>query len=359
MIESVSGAEQVDKKTSAGNDSKYRYGVSVICGGVMRRRCCCGGKKPGGNVFLLIFVLFLLFLLFIQRLQIEKLKNDDDCSINTEQPEYASADAVPVVKTEAGMEQNARLEALVAGAAAQEIGPDAPPAAVQAQCIIARTNLYDTEKTGAAALEILDDESMKKLWKSSYKKNKAFYESCAAETAGEVLLYENDYIYAAYHAVSAGTTRSMAELYADSNMPYLTPVSCPDDTSAKGYLSVYYWERSEFLEMCGQLGGGQVLYDMDAVSVTKRDAGAYVLEVKIGTATVSGEEFRDSFSLESACFTITDLGNKIRVVTKGRGHGFGMSQNTAICMAKAGKDCREIVQTFFEGCEIEKLKENE
>ena len=39
------------------------------------------------------------------------------------------------------------------------------------------------------------------------------------ETDGETLQYRNHYIYAAYHAVSAGNTRNMEELYPDSDMP--------------------------------------------------------------------------------------------------------------------------------------------
>lgn len=321
----------------------------------MRKRCC-RGKMPKGNGILLIFVLFLLFLLFIQRLQIEKLRDELDCDIEEDNSESASA-VLSVLAAQDEKVQNPKLEALVAAAAALEIGLDAPYQAVQAQCIIARTNLYDAAETGTKLPEILEDEEMRNLWGGDYEKNKAFYEECAAETAGEVLIYDNNFIYAAYHAVSAGATRSMDELYPDSDMPYLKPLSCPYDCSAKGYLSVCYWERSEFLELCGQLCGGQVLHDSNEVEVIKRDESDYVLQVQICGESVTGEEFRDNFSLESACFTITDLGDKIRVVTKGRGHGFGLSQNTAMRMAKEGKDCQEILLTFFEGCEIKNLKE--
>lgn len=321
-------------------------------------RRCCRGKMPKGNGILLIFVLFLLFLLFIQRLQIENLEDDDDdCSIDIEQEEYMANDVLPALSPESERIQQPDLEAAVAAVAARQIAPSAPHAAVQAQCIIVRTNLYDAAETGGIIPESMGEDDMRRLWGGDYEKNKAFYESCASETAGEVLVYDNAYIYAAYHAVSAGTTRSMAELYADSNMPYLKPISCPYDTSAEGYLSVCYWERATFLEMCGQFCGGQVVHDTSEVKVTKRDASEYVLEVQISNGTVTGEEFRDAFSLDSACFTITDLGDKVRVVTKGRGHGFGLSQNTAVRMAKEGKKYREILLAFFDGCDIQELKE--
>lgn len=323
-------------------------------------RRCCRGKMPKGNGILLIFVLFLLFLLFIQRLQIENLQNDcdDDCSVDVEQEEYVAKNALPALSADAERKQEPALEAAVAAVTAKEIGPSAPRAAVQAQCIIVRTNLYDAAETGASPPKGMEEEEMRRLWGEDYENYKAFYETCASETAGEVLIYDNAYIYAAYHAVSAGTTRSMEELYTDSDMPYLKPISCPYDTSAEGYLSVCYWERAKFLEMCGQFCGGQVVHDTSEVKVTKRDTSEYVLEVQISNEMVTGEEFRDAFGLDSACFTITDLGDKVRVVTKGRGHGFGLSQNTAVRMAKEGTKYREILLTFFEGCDIKKLKES-
>jgi stage II sporulation protein D len=44
-------------------------------------------------------------------------------------------------------------------------------------------------------------------------------------------------------------------------------------------------------------------------------------------------------------------------VTKGVGHGLGLSQYTANEMAKEGKNYKEILQFFFEGTEVKEVAE--
>lgn len=44
-----------------------------------------------------------------------------------------------------------------------------------------------------------------------------------------------------------------------------------------------------------------------------------------------------------------------RITTRGVGHGIGLSQNTANRMAEEGKQADEILQFFFEGCEIQEI----
>ena len=72
---------------------------------------------------------------------------------------------------------------------------------------------------------------------------------------------------------------------------------------------------------------------------------------------MSGEEFRNAYDLDSACFTLQDYDGKLRVTTRGAGHGLGMSQYTANRMAKGGKDYKEILEYFFPGTEIKEVTE--
>ena len=61
--------------------------------------------------------------------------------------------------------------------------------------------------------------------------------------------------------------------------------------------------------------------------------------------------------MDSACFTLQDYNGKLRVTTRGVGHGLGMSQYTANRMAKEGKDYKEILDYFFSGTEIKEVTE--
>ena len=63
--------------------------------------------------------------------------------------------------------------------------------------------------------------------------------------------------------------------------------------------------------------------------------------------SLSEKKFRDRFGLASACFTIAEVDGRVRVVTKGLGHGYGLSQWGANELAKDGKDCVEILKYYF------------
>lgn len=91
--------------------------------------------------------------------------------------------------------------------------------------------------------------------------------------------------------------------------------------------------------------------------VTKEDSAGYVLEVQVGEEVVSGENFRDTYELASSSFELQEFDGKTRVITRGVGHGLGLSQYTANEMAKEGKTYQEILQYFFEGTEIREVAE--
>ena len=76
-----------------------------------------------------------------------------------------------------------------------------------------------------------------------------------------------------------------------------------------------------------------------------------------GEETVSGESFRDTYDLASSCFELQEFEANTRAVTKGLGHGLGLSQHTANEMAKEGKNYKEILAYFFEGTEVKEVAE--
>lgn len=75
----------------------------------------------------------------------------------------------------------------------------------------------------------------------------------------------------------------------------------------------------------------------------------------MGKETVSGEEFRNTYGLASSCFTLQNYNGKLRITTRGVGHGIGMSQYTANHMGKKGKKCEEILNYFFKDTELKEV----
>ena len=92
-------------------------------------------------------------------------------------------------------------------------------------------------------------------------------------------------------------------------------------------------------------------------NIEATDSAGYVLSVKVGEEKVNAENFRETYGLASGCFELQAFEKNTRVITKGVGHGLGLSQYTANEMAKEGKKYQEILQFFFEGTEIKEVAE--
>lgn len=91
---------------------------------------------------------------------------------------------------------------------------------------------------------------------------------------------------------------------------------------------------------------------LENISIGSRDEAGYVTEMKVGEKVISGEEFRNVMELNSSCFYMKEVEGKIRIVTKGLGHGLGMSQYGANEMALEGADYTEILSYYFKNIEI-------
>ena len=115
------------------------------------------------------------------------------------------------------------------------------------------------------------------------------------------------------------------------------------------------FEKAEFLAQLEQIFTGVVFSEEDILTqlvIDKRDSASYVTGISAGGITISGEDFRKRLGLNSACFSIGEADGKIRIVTKGLGHGLGLSEWGANELAKQGKDYIEILKYYFPNIEI-------
>ena len=256
------------------------------------------------TILLLLLLIPLFLTIFCQKMQLEELLGNVNRTAETEE----DADMLFCI-------------------VAKEISADAPEECIKAQCVIARTNLKAAEEMGTELPGSMTMGELQELWGDYFSEAEGKIREAIQETDGETLQYRNHYIYAAYHAVSAGNTRNMEELYPDSDMPYLSGVACYEDAQAPDYLSVLYLDRE--------------------ITIEEKDSAGYVTKAQMNGKSYTGEELRGELGLKSANFNVTELEpGKIRIVTKGHGHGFGLSQYTAQKMAEKGEDYRKILQYF-------------
>lgn len=225
--------------------------------------------------------------------------------------------------------QNMALDEYCIGVLAQEVSSDYKDEMLKAQAVIVRTTVYSEIKEMDKKFMVKPD--LDSVW---YKKLKEIWK----ETEGQVLLYNNELALVPFHQLSNGKTRSGQEVLGSDVYPYLQVRDCPKDVGSDLHM------QTKVLSVAG-------------VQILSLDSAGYVMEVQIGEEKCSGDEFRDTYELASGCFELQEFDGKTRAVTKGVGHGLGMSQYTANEMAKEGKSYKEILQFFYEGTEMKEVAE--
>lgn len=253
-------------------------------------------------------------------------------------------------------EEKMDVENYLLGVLAAEIPVNYELEAIKAQAVIARTNLMAALKADTELPESLSREALLKLWgEEGFTDGYQKLAKAVEGTRGIVMTCQGSYPYAAYHAVSAGYTRSAREALGNDNMPWLEETDSRMDIPSEDFLKVVFFEKKEFAQRLQSAFGDAVISEenpLENITVSARDSGEYVLQIAIGEKTVSGEEFRNALELPSACLYFKEVEGKIRIVTKGLGHGLGMSQYGANVLAKGGSDYREILNYYFKNIEI-------
>lgn len=279
----------------------------------------------------------------------------------TAQNQQTQKEAMISAQEEQAEQEN--IEECLVGILANQITVDAPVEAIKAQAVIARTEYLYAKQQEQPYPQGKTREELQSVWsKRLYTHNYELLAGALADTKGEVLTVDQEVINAAYHAVSNGRTRTMAESSDQAGFAYLSSVSCQNDSESSDFLHVTYYSAQEIVDKLLEKRpdcGLQTEQVFDQLQVTERDSADYVTKVQVGNETVSGDTFREWLSLDSDCFYFSQKEKKLRIITKGLGHGFGLSQYTAAQMASDGKTYQSILQYFFRDVTITKVKETE
>lgn len=273
----------------------------------------------------------------------------------------ASTVQVSVFRTSKNEIEKLPLEQYVVGVVASEMPADFEHEALKAQSLTARTyivrhllaekniSLPKGADVGDTQLHQVykNDEDLKKIWGSDYnwkinKIRKAVY-----ETKGQIIVYNNQPITAAYFSTSNGYTEN-SEYYWTNAIPYLKSVASPWDLQSPKYSDKKVLTVKEFEQKLGvKLNNSAKIGE-----IVSRTPGNRVAKVNISGKEFTGREIREKLELRSTDFTWERKGDQIIITTKGFGHGVGMSQYGANGMAKEGKTYKEIIQYYYKGVEI-------
>lgn len=289
------------------------------------------------------------------------------------------------------------LELYLLGVVGAEMEPQWPIEALKSQAVIARTEAVRRMKEGPhkkSGYHLCDTEHCQVYRGVGYERKSVT--KAVFETQGLVLTYNNKLAYTFYHSNCGGFIQSSDEVKGWGKVPYL--IAHPDlNIDEKDGLSPWrfnIWIKKNPPSYCNypgfvrdteyrwlrivkrsdltyKLNDRYNIGEIKSIIIQKRSRSGNVNSIKIiGTKknVILDKEhiIRNSFGISSLKSTLFNLeinryaDGRIRNIWfygGGWGHGIGLCQGGAAGMAgKEGKDFREILEFYFPGTIIKKLK---
>lgn len=200
-------------------------------------------------------------------------------------------------------------------------------------------------------------EEAEKRYGENFEEYYGKISSAVEEVSEYIITYEDEPIISAFHSMSAGMTES-AENTWGAPVEYLVPVESSSDTEAPRYRQEVRFSAEDLEKSLSEAFEGITLgKDFKKwITIGEVSESGTVLSADVGGKTVSGGDIRTALGLRSPCFEIKYEGDEAVFITKGYGHGVGMSQYGADAMAEEGCTWREILSHYYPGCSITSMQ---
>ena len=273
---------------------------------------------------------------------------------------YLSEPIVRVKRT-SGVVEEVLLEDYVVGVVAGEMPVSFELEALKAQSVASRTyvlkkiqdsvnNDYDVVDTVSNQV-YFNEFDLKNKWGDNYNKYINKVRQAVNETSKEYLEYDGKIITAMYFSTSNGYTEDSGVIFQQS-LPYLKSVeSLWDRKVAKAFYTSTDISLQEFYEKLG------LEYNKKLnVEILERSDSNRVVSLKINGKKMLGKDIYNKLGIRSYDFELIQVGNNVVINTKGYGHGVGLSQYGAQGMAKEGYSYRDILEHYYVGTKLVKLK---
>ena len=220
-----------------------------------------------------------------------------------------------------------------------QISPEHQIETIEAQAVIARSNfmrkIQEQKDTGSILREISNNVKQNgRVWKIP----EVCYETAVKNTQGQILTVDGELKLVPYHEISAGETRDGEAAFHDPQYAYLKSVDSSADKDATEYLNSTYVSEQQLPK---------------DLTISLRDKSGYVQSLMADENILEGTAFASGMGIASPAFSIQKLDDRIRFLSKGKGHGIGFSQYGGDVLAKEGKTWQEILHIYFPLMEIE------
>ncbi len=211
---------------------------------------------------------------------------------------------------------------------------------------------FDISDNPETAQAFITREKAREKWGDKADEYTKKIDDCISAVRGQLLSFQGEPIFAAYHAMSSGSTNSCADVWG-KDLPYLQSCDSFGDKLANGYLSEASFTAAELAERLNSIAiatGEAQNYFKDI----KTNNGGYVISISYCGKEVSGAQISELLGLRSSCFEISFTEGSFIFNVKGYGHGVGLSQTGADYMAKQGSTYEEILAHYYKGAVLQK-----
>ena len=220
-----------------------------------------------------------------------------------------------------------------------QISPEHQIETIEAQAVIARSNfmrkIQEQKDTGSILREISNNVKQNgRVWKIP----EVCYETAVKNTQGQILTVDGELKLVPYHELSAGETRDGEAAFHDPQYAYLKSVDSSADKDATEYLNSTYVSEQQLPK---------------DLTISLRDKSGYVQSLMADENILEGTAFASGMGIASPAFSMQKLDDRMRFLSKGKGHGLGFSQYGGDALAKEGKTWQEILHIYFPLMEIE------
>ena len=247
------------------------------------------------------------------------------------------------------------IEDYVKGVVPSEMNPSWSFEALKAQAIASRTyGLYKIRQNGKKDFDVVAST------KDQVYKGRAGADGPAGratdETRGQVLVFQDEPILAAFFSTAAGPTEDALNVWS-VDLPYLKGVECPFDMNSP----YFQWRTDVWLPLLEQRLREEgfpvgVIASLSPAYYTKAGRVSHVRILHSdGELHVKGEDLRRVLGytvLASTQFDFEVVGFQIQFTGRGAGHGVGLCQWGAKELAEKGYSAEAIVRYYYPGTDI-------
>lgn len=259
------------------------------------------------------------------------------------------------------------LEEYLIGVVAGEMPVSFEEEALKAQAVAARTyTLYKlwVEPSVKHDADVCTDPNcckaysaeaeLREKWGDDFEKNMTKIEMAVWNTQGVYMVYESEPILAVFHSSSSGATENSGNVW-NRDLPYLVSVESPESgDEINNYVTTTEISYSEFKSIfTEEYPDAKFTEETEEwVKNIEYSESGRINSVVIGETEISGTELRSLYKLRSTAVSIAMGANGVVFTVTGYGHGVGMSQYGANCLAQQGKSWREILQWYYTGVDF-------